>query len=51
MQEFLDIAPDLFDNETSIENSAEIDIDNIVTTVNFDEENVENGDDAMKNLS
>ena len=47
-QEFLDIATDLFDDDTPIENSA--DISDIVIMVNFDEENAENGADAMKNL-
>ena len=54
LQEFCDIALDLSDNDTPIDNS-EVDIEDIiidpaVTMVNFDEDNKENGDDAMKNL-
>ena len=50
LQQFLEIAPDLFDDETPVNDSSEVDIDDIVTMVNFDEENAENGADAMKNL-
>ena len=51
LQQFLDIAIDLFDDDdTPIDASVNVDINDIVTMVNFDEENADNGADAMKNL-
>ena len=55
LQEFCNIALDIFDDDDTPIDNSEIDIediivDPIVTMVNFDEKNEENGDDAMKNL-